>query len=54
MLTGYTVSFRYMKEPDKDTMKWAITPFPMAPALKKDYPEVEEAARFVGNGKNDV
>ncbi|HEY6977240.1 MAG TPA: ABC transporter permease, partial [Chitinophagaceae bacterium] len=41
----------YVKEPDKDTMKWAITPFPMGPALSKDYPEVEEAVRFVGNGK---
>src|SRR5215212_5827281 len=41
----------YAKEPDKDVMKWAITPFPMGPALKKDYPEVEEAVRFVGNGK---
>src|SRR6185295_3599909 len=41
----------YIKEPDKDTMKWAVTPFPMGPALSKDYPEVEEAVRFVGNGK---
>ncbi|HKG68508.1 MAG TPA: ABC transporter permease [Segetibacter sp.] len=41
----------YAKEPDKDVMKWAITPFPLGPALKKDYPEVEEAVRFVGNGK---
>jgi len=40
-----------IKEPDKDTMRWAITPFPMAPALANDYPEVEEAVRFVGNGK---
>lgn len=40
-----------IKEPDKDTMRWASTPFPMAPALAKDYPEVEEAVRFVGNGK---
>ena len=40
-----------IKEPDKDTMRWAVTPFPMAPALAKDYPEVEEAVRFVGNGK---
>ncbi len=41
----------YIKEADKDTMKWAITPFPMAPALKNDYPEVEEAVRFVGNDR---
>ncbi|HRI22818.1 MAG TPA: ABC transporter permease, partial [Panacibacter sp.] len=41
----------YVKEPEKDTMKWAITPFPMAQALSKDYPEVEEAVRVWGNGK---
>ena len=41
----------YIKEPDKDTMRWVSTPFPMAPALSKDYPEVEEAVRFVGNDK---
>lgn len=41
----------YVKEPDKDTMKWAITPFPMAQALSKDYPEVEEAVRMWDNGK---
>ncbi len=41
----------YVKEPEKDTMKWAITPFPMAPALAKDYPEVEEAVRLWDNGK---
>src|SRR6476620_1898824 len=40
----------YVKEPEKDTMKWAICPFPMAPALSKDYPEVEEAVRIWGNG----
>ena len=39
----------FVKEPDKDTMRWAITPFPMAPALSKDYPEVEEATRLWGN-----
>jgi putative ABC transport system permease protein len=41
----------YIKEPDKDEMKWANTQFPLAPALKKDYPEVEEAVRFVGADK---
>lgn len=41
----------YVKEPEKDTMKWAITPFPMAVALSKDYPEVEEAVRLWNNGK---
>jgi putative ABC transport system permease protein len=40
----------HIKEPDKDTMRWASTPFPMGPALAKDYPEVEEAVRFVGSG----
>ncbi|MBS1916754.1 MAG: ABC transporter permease [Bacteroidetes bacterium] len=38
-----------IKEPDKDTMKWANTQFPLGPTLKKDYPEVEEFVRFVGN-----
>lgn len=41
----------YINEPDKDVAKLAITPFPLGPALKKDYPEVQEAVRFVGNGK---
>lgn len=41
----------YVKEPDKDMLNWAITPFPVGPALKKDYPEVEEAVRFVPGGK---
>ncbi|HJS55435.1 MAG TPA: ABC transporter permease, partial [Chitinophagaceae bacterium] len=41
----------HIKEPDKDTMRWAVTPFPMAPALSNDYPEVEEAVRFISNGK---
>lgn len=40
----------HVKEPDKDTMRWAITPFPMGVALSNDYPEVEEAVRFVGAG----
>lgn len=41
----------YIKEPDKDEMKWANTQFPLAPTLKKDYPEVEEAVRFIGADK---
>jgi len=41
----------YIKEKDKEVMKWTSTPFPLGPALKKDYPEVQEAVRFVGNGK---
>ncbi|SRR5579871_448 len=41
----------YIKEPEKDVMKIAITQFTLAPELKKDFPEVEEAVRFVGNGR---
>ncbi len=41
----------YIQEAGKDEMKWAITQFPLAPALKQDYPEVEAAVRFVPNGK---
>ena len=41
----------YDKEPGKDMMKWAITPDALAPELKKDFPEVEETARFNGYGK---
>ena len=42
----------HIKEQDKDTMKWVATPFPLAPALASDYPEVEEAVRFVSNSNN--
>src|SRR5450755_1553149 len=41
----------YVKEPDKNEMKWSSTPFPLGPMLTKDYPEVEEAVRFVGNDR---
>ncbi|MEP6726845.1 MAG: ABC transporter permease, partial [Bacteroidota bacterium] len=41
----------YIKEKNKDIMKWTSAPFPLGPALKKDYPEVEEMTRFVANGK---
>ncbi len=41
----------YDKEPDKDMMKWSITPDALAPELKKDFPEVEEAVRFNSYGK---
>jgi putative ABC transport system permease protein len=37
----------YIQEP-QNAMKWASTPFPLGPALKKDYPEVEQSVRFVG------
>src|SRR6478609_7028493 len=41
----------YIKEQDKEEMKWAITQFPLGPTLKQDYPEVEATTRFVGTGK---
>ncbi len=41
----------YDKEPDKDMMKWTITPDALAPELKKDFPEVEEVVRFNSYGK---
>ena len=37
----------YIQEKDKNT-DWTITQFPLAPTLKKDYPEVEEAIRLNG------
>lgn len=42
----------FIKEPEKDVMRWANTQYPLGPALKKDYPEVEESVRFVGAGKS--
>src|SRR5438477_12653038 len=41
----------YIKEPEKDVMKLAITQAPLAITLKKDYPEVAEAVRFINGGK---
>ncbi|HEY4207259.1 MAG TPA: FtsX-like permease family protein [Puia sp.] len=41
----------YIKEPEKDTMKFAITQVPLGPTLKHDFPEVQEAVRFVQTGK---
>ena len=41
----------YIKEPERDTMKMAITQVPLGPALKNEYPEVEEATRFISAGK---
>jgi putative ABC transport system permease protein len=35
----------YIQERDKNT-DWTVTQFPLAPTLKKDFPEVEEAARL--------
>lgn len=40
-----------IKEADRDTMRWAIAPFPLGPTLAKDYPEVEDAVRFVNSGR---
>ncbi len=37
-------------EPD-NKMKWANTQFPLGPTLKNEYPEVEDAVRFVNNGR---
>lgn len=34
-----------------DAFKWAVTQTPLAPALKNDYPEVEEFVRFIPNGR---
>jgi putative ABC transport system permease protein len=47
----YRITSFSTKFPEKEVMKWAITQFPLGPVLKKDYPEVEEAVRFVGMGK---
>jgi putative ABC transport system permease protein len=37
----------HIQEPDKKT-DWAITQLPLAPTLKKDFPEVEESVRLLG------
>lgn len=41
----------FIKEPEKDTMKWVSTQFPLGPVLQKEFPEVETAVRFVGADK---
>ena len=41
----------YIKEANKPMMNWTSTQYPLGPTLKKDYPEVEEAVRFVNGGK---
>jgi putative ABC transport system permease protein len=41
----------YIKEANKPVMKWPSTQYPLGRALAKEYPEVEEAVRFVGLGK---
>jgi putative ABC transport system permease protein len=40
----------HIKEPT-NLSDWAITQFPLGPVLKKEYPEVEQAARFVGSDR---
>jgi putative ABC transport system permease protein len=42
----------YIKEPDKDMLKWTSTQHPLGPQLKKSFPEVEESVRFVNDGKD--
>lgn len=37
----------YIKEPEKDEMKYSNTQFPLAPVLKKDYPESFGFGRIV-------
>lgn len=41
----------YIKEPDKDMLKWAITQYPLGPTLQRKFPEVEQAVRFVPNSR---
>ncbi|MBN8855234.1 MAG: hypothetical protein BGO55_24485 [Sphingobacteriales bacterium 50-39] len=41
----------FIKEPEKDTMKIAISQVPLGPTLKNEFPEVEQATRFVQSGK---
>lgn len=49
----------FIHEKDKNT-DWVLTQFPLAPTMKKDFPEVEDAVRFVNrertlfkNGENN-
>ncbi|MFL5740099.1 MAG: ABC transporter permease [Flavisolibacter sp.] len=49
----------YIHEKDKNT-DWALTQLPLGPQIKKDYPEVDEMARFISkertlfkNGENN-
>jgi putative ABC transport system permease protein len=41
----------YIKEPEKDTMKLAITQVPLGPTLKNEFPEVEQSVRLIQSGK---
>jgi putative ABC transport system permease protein len=42
----------FIKEANKPMLKWAVTQNPLGPTLKREFPEVEESVRFVGNGKD--
>jgi len=46
----YRISSR-ISEPD-DAFNWSVTQVPLAPQLKADYPEVEEATRFIQSGRH--
>ena len=37
----------YIQERDKNT-NWTLTQYPLSPTLQKDFPEVEQSARFMG------
>jgi putative ABC transport system permease protein len=41
----------FIKEPEKDMLKWSSTQHPLGPTLKREFPEVEESVRFVDDGK---
>ena len=40
-----------ISEPD-DAFNWSVTQVPLAPQLMTDYPEVEEATRFIQSGRH--
>jgi putative ABC transport system permease protein len=41
----------YAKEPEKAEMKWAVTQIPLGSTLQRDFPEVEQATRFMPGGR---
>src|SRR6185312_8713730 len=42
----------FIEEQGKPPFKIAVTQTPLAPTLQREYPEVEEATRFIRAGKN--
>jgi putative ABC transport system permease protein len=46
----YRISSR-ITEPD-DAFNWSVTQVPLAPQIKQDYPEVEEATRLIQSGRH--